>query len=119
MGGLGHLLRSYWGGYVAVEARQGGLEILRDPSGALGCYRAQAEGMLLFASDLNLLLAGGAIVPGIDWDGLTSILGSSGLPKKIATVSSLVASAESSASDLRMPSSVASSSVSTVTLSAG
>lgn len=79
-GGLAHLLRSYWGGYVAVEFGPGGVEILRDPSGALGCYRAEAEGVLLFASDLDLLLAGGATVPGIDWNGLASILGSSGLP---------------------------------------
>lgn len=79
-GGLAHLLDSYWGGYVAVELRQEAVEILRDPSGALGCYRARAAGTLLFASDLDLLLAGGATVTDIDWEGLTSILGSSGLP---------------------------------------
>jgi asparagine synthase (glutamine-hydrolysing) len=78
--GMDQLLSAWWGGYIAVQRRGDTVEILRDPSGALPCYRGASPDGLLFASDLDLLLAGGAIVPGIDWNALARILWASGLP---------------------------------------
>lgn len=78
--GLQHLLADCWGGYVAVDWRDGAIEILRDPSGALPCYRAQTDRGALFASDIDMLIAGGVILPGVDRDGIATMLGSGGLP---------------------------------------
>lgn len=56
----GHaLLGAYWGGYVAVIARGEHTTLLRDPSGTFPCYYACAPGFALFASDAELLAAGG------------------------------------------------------------
>lgn len=58
------LLGSFWGGYIAVSAAASAVEILRDPSGALPCYYAATSTVTLFASDVDLLLASGAVRPG-------------------------------------------------------
>lgn len=89
--GMDHLLGAWWGGYVAVQRRGERLEILRDPSGALPCYRGAGQGCVLFASDLDLLLAGGAVVPGIDWNALARILWSSGLPTRATALAGVTA----------------------------
>lgn len=75
------MLHSLWGGYVALLEREGTLEVMRDPSGALACYRGQTRvGTVLLASDVDLLIAAGAQIGGIDWSALGRILYSSGLP---------------------------------------
>jgi len=81
-GGLTHLLRAFWGGYVAASCQGDAVEVMRDPSGALPCYRGTSADGTLLASDVDLLLAAGAEVPGIDWDGLMRMLWSSGLPTR-------------------------------------
>jgi asparagine synthase (glutamine-hydrolysing) len=73
------LLRSYWGGYVGVRSGSEGIEILRDPSAALPCYRAELEGMQLFSSDIALLAAAGIGIDAVEWDALGRILYSAGL----------------------------------------
>ena len=79
-GGAATLLASYWGGYISLSVRGDAVEILRDPSGALPCYRAAAAGTALFASDIELLSASGAVNAGVGWDALGRMLFSSGLP---------------------------------------
>lgn len=79
--GADALLRSVWGGYVALLDQGGAIEVMRDSSGALACYIGRTRtGAVLLASDVDLLLAGGAQVDGIDWSALGRILYSSGLP---------------------------------------
>lgn len=53
------LLDLYWGGYVAAIARGEHTSLVRDPSGTFPCYYASAPGVALFASDAELLAAGG------------------------------------------------------------
>ncbi|UUL82518.1 asparagine synthase-related protein [Sphingomonas qomolangmaensis] len=74
------LLQSYWGGYVSVRARGECIELLRDPSAALPCYRAERDGTKLFASDLALLAAAGSETGQVAWDALGRILYCAGLP---------------------------------------
>ncbi|MFS2108752.1 asparagine synthase-related protein [Sphingomonas sp. Sphisp140] len=74
------LLRSFWGGYVAVRARGDELQILRDPSGALPCYRGVAGDLAMLASDVELLEMAGCAPGGVAWDRLGRILYSCGLP---------------------------------------
>ncbi|UYY57176.1 asparagine synthase-related protein [Sphingomonas sp. S2-65] len=78
--GSGALLASYWGGYVSVRLRGDAVEILRDPSAALPCYRAAAGGIAKFASDAELLWAGDGEPAEIAWDALGRALYSNGLP---------------------------------------
>lgn len=78
--GLQHLLDCFWGGYVAIDCRERTVEILRDPSGALPCYRASARGAALCASDIDLLFGAGARVARLNWDAVARVLGSGGLP---------------------------------------
>lgn len=64
------LLRSFWGGYVALVAGPASLKILRDPSGALPCFFARARGLTLIASDATLLVQSGLLDVAIDFDEL-------------------------------------------------
>jgi asparagine synthase (glutamine-hydrolysing) len=79
-GGNAALLAAYWGGYLAVRTRAGAVEVLRDPSAALPCYRAQAKGVATFASDLALLSDAGATLGGVAWEALGQLLHGCGLP---------------------------------------
>ena len=81
-GGTAALLASYWGGYISLSVRGDAVEVLRDPSGALPCYRSAAPGTALFASDMELLSAGGAVHARVGWDALGRMLFSSGLPTR-------------------------------------
>lgn len=74
------LLKSYWGRYLAVRARGDIIEILRDPSGALPCYRARTGDLTILASDVELLTLAGGAPAGVAWDTLARILYSCGLP---------------------------------------
>jgi asparagine synthase (glutamine-hydrolysing) len=48
------LLTSAWGSYVAWHVRADGLEIVRDPSGALPCYAVVEADVSLVTNDLRL-----------------------------------------------------------------
>ncbi|MES2443324.1 MAG: asparagine synthase-related protein [Pseudomonadota bacterium] len=60
-------LERYWGGYVAIRIQGAGLEILRDPSGAIACYHAEVEGVHIVTSRPDLLFSLGLMKPRIDW----------------------------------------------------
>ncbi|CAL4869357.1 hypothetical protein MMA231_03649 (plasmid) [Asticcacaulis sp. MM231] len=61
-------LTSYWGGYVAViEDARGLVHVVRDPSAAMPCYVLKHEGAVLFASDVDVLVAAGFLTPEIDF----------------------------------------------------
>lgn len=65
------LLEQCWGGYVAFIRRGGTavtLEVLRDPSGAMPCYRFEAEGLMFLCSDVELAIRSGLYAPVIDWN---------------------------------------------------
>jgi asparagine synthase (glutamine-hydrolysing) len=79
-GGTEALLKSYWGGYLAVRAHGDAVEILRDPSAALPCYRAHAGGVAMLASDVEMLAMAGGAPKGVAWDALGRMLYSCGLP---------------------------------------
>lgn len=74
------LIRSYWGGYIAVICNPGSVRVIRDPSGALPCYAVQLEGLTALASDVETLCATGLVSPSVDWHGLERFLYSAGLP---------------------------------------
>lgn len=78
--GFAALLDAWWGGYMGVRSQGGRTQVLRDPSGALPCYRAEQDGLKLFASDLALLEAtSGGRYP-VAWEALGRVLYSAGLP---------------------------------------
>lgn len=61
------LLQHHWGGYVALYTGAGGIEVLRDPSGAVACYHAEIDGAHLFTSRPDLLFEAKLLLPEIDW----------------------------------------------------
>jgi asparagine synthase (glutamine-hydrolysing) len=69
----GHrLMTDFWGGYVAIirSAADNRCVIVRDPSGFLACYHAQADGITAIASDARLLETIGFIKGTVDWPAL-------------------------------------------------
>lgn len=75
------LIERYWGSYVALLPREGAIDLLRDPSGSLPCYRWSGPDIVAFASDTDLMMAAG-MRGTIDWQFLASHYYSSGLPGK-------------------------------------
>ncbi|MGE4036006.1 MAG: asparagine synthase-related protein [Parvularculaceae bacterium] len=63
------LIEDYWGEYVAFLALPEEL-ILRDPSGAIPCYRSEVGETAYFYSDIEILLQRGILDPSISWDDL-------------------------------------------------
>lgn len=61
------LLRSHWGGYVAIRTLGDAVEVLRDPSGAVACYYAQIDGAHVLTTRPDLLFDNSLLVPAIDW----------------------------------------------------
>jgi asparagine synthase (glutamine-hydrolysing) len=61
------LLTACWGGYVAALPAGEGIRVLRDPSATLSCYYSETPRAMLFASDVDLLLATGLVQTAIDW----------------------------------------------------
>lgn len=51
-----HLIDQYWGSYVALVRNEAGdaFHILRDPTGAVPCFRLERQGLTMLASDLSL-----------------------------------------------------------------
>jgi asparagine synthase (glutamine-hydrolysing) len=76
------LLSNYWGAYIAVRRGLIGDEILRDPSGALPCYRVTAAGHTAFSSDPQTLCDAGLLLPEIDHIALSRHLLGAGLPSQ-------------------------------------
>jgi len=74
------LITQYWGGYVAVAELAAHTLVLRDPSAAMPCYRLQADGLSVFASDADILRRARLLSPGIEWNGLARHLYTDGLP---------------------------------------
>ncbi|MDQ8757406.1 asparagine synthase-related protein [Sphingosinicella sp. LHD-64] len=74
------LLKSCWGGYVALLCGPGPPRVLRDPSGALPCYVARLGPAPLFASDAALLCTAARLRPVVDWPALARHLHANGLP---------------------------------------
>lgn len=74
------LLGRYWGSYLAFSRTKSGHRLLRDPSGALPCYYAETTFGLVLASDMDLLLAAGGLVPEVGWLALVRHLYLRGLP---------------------------------------
>lgn len=63
------LVRSCWGGYVAIISDHEGsrISVLRAPMGDLPCYIVSRGTMVAVASDVALLIASGAERPAVDW----------------------------------------------------
>jgi asparagine synthase (glutamine-hydrolysing) len=70
------LINDFWGRYVALLPASGASHVLRDPSGALPCYRLQLDGVGIAFSWLEGLLEAlpGLPLPGINWDGVAAHL---------------------------------------------
>jgi asparagine synthase (glutamine-hydrolysing) len=59
---------AFWGGYVAAVAGAGFVKVMRDPSGSFPCYFSSYAGLVLFASDAELLVAATASRVSIDFE---------------------------------------------------
>jgi asparagine synthase (glutamine-hydrolysing) len=69
------LVEDYWGRYVAVlRPDPGSTLLLRDPGGALPCYRHEIEGMTVFFSWLEDLIALTPATLRVDWDAIAARL---------------------------------------------
>jgi asparagine synthase (glutamine-hydrolysing) len=62
------MISRFWGSYVVLERGGDGVQALRDPSGGLSCYHAEAGGVHYFTSVPHLLIDCGLIPPQLDWD---------------------------------------------------
>lgn len=60
------LISAFWGGYVAAIAGSEFVRVMRDPSGTFPCYFSTYAGLVLFASDAELLVAATASSVSID-----------------------------------------------------
>lgn len=60
-------LERYWGGYVLIRTGSAGVEVLRDPSGAVACYHCEIDGLHIVTSRPDLLFAHRVLKPDIDW----------------------------------------------------
>lgn len=68
--GGGHLMKEYWGEYVAILFGDGEHHILREPSGALSCYALHHKGIDIILSDIEFGAALGLVGGEIDWPAL-------------------------------------------------
>ena len=71
------LVDEYWGRYVALlRPESGSTLLLRDPSGALPCYRQEIEGVTVFFSWLEdlIMLAPAAAQPHVNWNAIAARL---------------------------------------------
>jgi len=75
-----HLLKRFWGRYVAVLPRPDGHVVLRDPSGMLTCHYVTSGGVFAFASSLELLRSVQSLEPLLDEHGLGRALYLPALP---------------------------------------
>ncbi len=76
----------FWGGYVALLVDEGALTLLRDPSGAMPCYRVPVVGGWAAASDVSLLVQAGLLKPHIAWQELPRYLAARDLPAETTAI---------------------------------
>lgn len=71
-----HLVTNYWGGYVAFLANRSSdaCHVVRDPSGTLPCLTLEISGGVVVASDIDVLVEAGLLVPRIDYQQLARFL---------------------------------------------
>lgn len=86
--GGGHLLRAFWGTYVAfLDGRNGSEIALRDPSGAMPTYETRYCGAALLSSDMETLRHAGLVKADIDWSFLPQHLFDGGLRRSDTALS--------------------------------
>lgn len=69
LGSDGEALPSaFWGGYVAAVTSADSVRVMRDPSGNFPCYFSTCGGLVLFASDAELLMTATASPVSIDFE---------------------------------------------------
>lgn len=61
------VLADCWGAYVAFVEHNDCLVTVRDPSGALPCYYAQREGLVMISSSIEPMMQTGFVEPSVDW----------------------------------------------------
>lgn len=76
-----HLLRRYWGRYVAVIRSENALSVIRDPSGAMPCYHTSHGREHVLASAPSLFSAAGLPSLSIDTAGVARALLIAGMPE--------------------------------------
>lgn len=76
----------FWGGYVALLVDGGALTLLRDPSGAMPCYRIPIAGGWAAASDVSLLVQAGLLKPEIAWKEMPRFLAARDLPASATAI---------------------------------
>lgn len=69
-----HLIKNFWGGYLALFPAGSDHFLLRSPLGQLPCYRTAVPGYQIFASDPRLLLEAGLFEPAVNWAALDAHL---------------------------------------------
>lgn len=63
-------LDKFWGGYIAIIANGPLFRVLRDPSGNFPCYFSTADGLVVVASDADLLVEIGMANASIDFEAI-------------------------------------------------
>jgi asparagine synthase (glutamine-hydrolysing) len=70
----------YWGGFIALLAQDDGLELIRDPGGAMPCYYMATSIGWAVASDAETLVSVGLLSPRIAWAEMPRYLTAKDLP---------------------------------------
>src|SRR3546814_939363 len=61
-----HLIRNFWGSYLAITSTEKNTTALRDPSGWIACYYACKAGKFIFSSDARMIFKTGLMPPAVD-----------------------------------------------------
>lgn len=70
----------YWGAFIALLAQTNGLELIRDPGGAMPCYYMATSTGWAVASDAETLVSVGLLAPRIAWAEMPRYLTAKDLP---------------------------------------
>lgn len=79
----------YWGGFIAVLARDEELELIRDPGGAMPCYFMATSTGWAIASDAEALVRVGLLRPRIAWAEMPRYLTAKDLPSTRTAIEGL------------------------------
>src|SRR3546814_17373838 len=60
-----HLIRNFWGSYLAITSTEKNTTVLRDPSGGIACYYACKAGTIIFSSDARMIFQTGLMPPAV------------------------------------------------------
>lgn len=66
-GNAEQFLTRFWGGYLAIRAKAGAIELLRDPSGGVACYHCTVDGCHIVTTRPALLFEHALLKAEIDW----------------------------------------------------